>query len=425
MPLKNVFHFVFDTIFLFSISWGCAERQRANPLDPRNPETHGKPTGLQVCSDYKGVTLKWQRLNFEALVGYNIYRKSGYEKNFKKIAVVHPDSNTYFDRDIQYEVRYRYCISYQLKEYESSVSDEVSIVPGPSFIWVVFKNCGQVAKLTHDSSHRVFQVGGMGFPSIIAVDKIDNGVWVSDPYWRLIYRLDKEGTITKQISDVGWSVALAVDTIRNVLWVADAENHKIQRIDTNGIILQQITDFEYPSCLALDMRSGACWVTDSSLKKVTKLTSQGAVEQVVFLSAPPYAISVYQKDGSCWIADSCEVTQISAAGVVLQYLKGFNCATRISVDQETGSCWVLDFGTDGYDAKLVRLSPQGEKLFQVEGLAYPQSIAVDMTDQTCVVADTYNYRVVKISREGELVGEWNTNCTPWGVAIEQKRNINK
>jgi len=49
---------------LIVLAFRCTERQRANPLDPNNPNTLGKPQGVQVLSKIDTVFLIKQENQF-------------------------------------------------------------------------------------------------------------------------------------------------------------------------------------------------------------------------------------------------------------------------------------------------------------------------------------------------------------------------
>ena len=68
---------------------------------------------------------------------------------------------------------------------------------------------------------------------------------------------------------------------------------------------------------------------------------------------------------------------------------------------------------------MVKLSPSGELLLRVEGEFHqPYSVAVNPTDGSCWVADTYGYRVVKLSRQGEVL------CTITGLKAPRVISVN-
>ena len=209
----------FVLVFLFL---SCSERQRLNPLDPLNPKTGGRPTGLRIISEYKTVTLWWDRVNVKNLQGYNLYRKKGGDQIFHKIAVVSPDSSQFSDRDVCYGITYSYRLSAFTTSFESPLSEAVSITPGPTFNWVVDTYRGKVVKLTFDGLHQIFTIGGFGLPMAITPDRKGKGVWVVDYFYGKVYKISHNGRILSSFTGFSMPRDLDVDTLRGNIWVVDS-----------------------------------------------------------------------------------------------------------------------------------------------------------------------------------------------------------
>ena len=65
---------LFIAILTFG-GWGCSNRERLNPLDPRNPDTLGRPTGLRVTSNRHRVTLSWEFVEHANVLGISVWRR--------------------------------------------------------------------------------------------------------------------------------------------------------------------------------------------------------------------------------------------------------------------------------------------------------------------------------------------------------------
>ncbi|PJF32975.1 MAG: hypothetical protein CUN57_03340, partial [Phototrophicales bacterium] len=99
---------IFLTVVVFCTVLGCADRDRENPLDPKNPLTGGKPTGLTATSSQDTVFLRWDRLDITDMVGYNIYRRETNSGNFNLVDLVEPDKNRFADSNLNFETTYEY-----------------------------------------------------------------------------------------------------------------------------------------------------------------------------------------------------------------------------------------------------------------------------------------------------------------------------
>ena len=55
---------------------GCSRRERANPFDPLNPSTSGRPSGFVALAGDREVRLRWQAVQGNSLSGYQIFRRA-------------------------------------------------------------------------------------------------------------------------------------------------------------------------------------------------------------------------------------------------------------------------------------------------------------------------------------------------------------
>jgi hypothetical protein len=87
------------------------------------------------------------------------------------------------------------------------------------------------------------------------------------------------------------------------------------------------------------------------------------------------------------------------------------------VNDKTDECWAIDWNIESNNTKIVKISNTGTKLFEISGFTGPQSLDVDPYDGSCLVADTGNFRVVKISSEGDIIGESILNTRPFIIRV--------
>jgi hypothetical protein len=75
---------------------GCATRERANPFDPQNPATQGRPAGFVALAADQRVSLSWQPVAGENLVGYQLFRRRASETDFTPLAGTLPLAQSSF-----------------------------------------------------------------------------------------------------------------------------------------------------------------------------------------------------------------------------------------------------------------------------------------------------------------------------------------
>ena len=407
--------------FLFVVQ--CTDREHKNPIDPKNPDTHGKPGGVKIYSEYDNITLSWWSIDVKNLIGYNIYRKISGESSFSLIHLTPPDSNIFFDRNVTYNLKYTYSISALTSSYESHHSDSVTITPGPTNIWVTDVDNYRIIKITHDGLHEIEHIPVDGNPWDIAVDPQDRSIWYSDVLWGEIYQII-DNSWKRFISPTSYwqPVDIAFDDVRKILWVAD-ERGKVVRISqttTDSLLEIDNNNFVSPYSVAIDKQTGKCWLADPLSKKVFNISNNGqVVENATTVFIRPMSVSVNQADGSCWVADSSRIVKLLPDGTLSFSIEtDLLYANTLDVNKNTGEIWVVDFENSYNDARLIKFDAQGNKLLQVTGFNYPGKVAVNLYDNGCVVVDTGNGRIVRLSSEGDILSEIGGYSYPQGIVVE-------
>ena len=73
---------------------GCAKRERANPFDPQNPETGGRPTGFTTTAGPGLVEMRWDAPHVAGPVGFQVWRRVAGEAAFSALSLPLPGSQT-------------------------------------------------------------------------------------------------------------------------------------------------------------------------------------------------------------------------------------------------------------------------------------------------------------------------------------------
>ncbi len=408
----NLFLFVAEWFILFTLLFACADRKRENPLDPLNSQTFGKPVGLDVVSFGKKTVLTWHAFRVNGLSGTRIYRRSVLDSVYRGIAFVSGSQSEYEDENVEYGVKYYYKIQMVTESYQTPFSDAVKITPGPSYVWGTTGNNGTVFKLTHDASHRIFEKNIFLSAEGIAGAGAHRGVWVTDYYLDQIVRLDETGKPRQWYRNFDSPVDIEYDSLRHILWIAEQKLGRIVLTDTSGVKIAELTDFLFPSSVSVNVKTGFCWVADPHLHAVSWIDPETYAVTRLSALLRPEDVAVNPRDESCWIADSSRVLKVNRDGDFLLTVTGFHWAANVAANPLSGQCWVIDWQPGADQSRVVLISATGEKVMEMAGLYNPQSLAVDPFDGSCVVADTWNYRVLKISPAGKIIGEWQGRNAP-------------
>ena len=414
--------FLLYTLFTLIISITCSKRERLNPIDPQNPETNGKIEKIYLSSYKEQVTLEWNPVHINNdFPGYKIYKKADIEPEFVFYSLVSPDSNIFIDNDVEYGHKYSYQVSVLADDFESTLSDTISISPGPTCIWVSDIYINSLIRLTHDCSHEIERIRIDGEPRDLFLDQPTNTIWFADVLTNDVYNYDL--TLQKQnvIASFQYSnpFDFAVSEKFNQVWIADDRLGKVIVINKQGELLKEFEGFEYPYSIDINQTDGSCCICDLKKKSVIRISTQFDTLFCFENLLRPTNVSVVDNSGDCWIADSSRVIRLNSDGeIVCTIATNFYNALYLAADKELGSCWVLDVAYYIPVSKLYYFTPNGTKIFEIENLNWPENLTVNQNDHSCIVAESGGGRFVKIMQDGEFFGQKTGYDYPYGLSIE-------
>ncbi len=423
--LMNLFkfkksHYLFYAgLFIVAIN-GCADREHDNPLDPENPFTQGKLTGLSVISLDRVVSLTWDDIEINGYIGTKIFRQTSQDSGFVEIAVVPGNTSRYDDQEVLFDVTHRYKIQAITEFNEGPLSDEVFITPGPSRMWVGIRTTGKLFQLTHDASHTLFSRSD--FFDISGMANIGNGqgIWVSDFFLNQVAHMSLDGEIVKKFNISDSPLDLDFDPTRNRLWILLQNSKKLAFGDTSGTLFVIDEDFSNPVSISVDISSGICWISDVLDKTVTGFNLTDTTKSTIENLDQPEDVAINYQDGSIWVADVSMVKHFSSNLELLISVGAFNFVHQVNINQKTGDCWALDLRSGFNNSQLVKLDKNGSIILKLDGFTNPTSLDVDEYDGSCIVSDAGNFNVTKISEDGKVIGKWNALGTPNLIRISSQ-----
>ncbi len=397
---------------------GCSNRERSNPLDPRNPETRGKPTGLWIQSDRHNIILEWHLLQVDGLLGYHVYRRMEDQDAFELIDLVAPDAASYTDVGLPYDQEVTYSISAVADGYESPLSDSVLVTPGPYNYWLVDAYFLEVVKLTYDVRHVVVQSIDTPYPVAVAADSVTGTVWVLDLYSQLV-KLSGEGEPLAWVDDVVDAIYMTMDEINGVVWVGDYDGTRVARYDISGTRIGETSGFTRISEMSCVGSSGGCWIADREGQNVILLSADGSVSmRFDDRFDDPISIGAYRRENWAWVADSTRLIRARSDGSLEEMCVLDNTIYTLSVDQTTGDCWLVTILEDGVEDEIVKVAVDGTVLLRVGGFRQAEDLVANDYNGGCLVADTGNYRVVRLSSRGEILQTMEDFGSPWSLSVE-------
>jgi DNA-binding beta-propeller fold protein YncE len=398
----------------------CSDRPRLNPLDPQNPNTLGKPTGLSAISVRDTVTLQWDQLDVRDLSGFHIYRRSEGELRFSLLTPAPPNANSFREFGVNFGVLQTYRISAVAANFESPLSDSVAITPGPTFSWVADASSGELIKLTHDGVHEITRTRAFGRPFRLQIDARRGYVWVLDRFGGEFGRIDVTGRRTTSNRRVSGPADLAVDNADGSVWVADSLANGLMKFDSAGALIKSLENYKKISALAVHPATAELWALDRASLRVLIFSRAGELRRTLSVALQrPTDIDIDARTGKAWIADGNRVLQLDARGEQEQISSPFRLAYRVAADEISGGCWLIDYSTAIRGSNIVKLNPAGEALFTNTGFDIPENLAANPFDGVCLVADYGNGRIVRIASDGRVLGTYERVFSPVDVDTAQ------
>ncbi len=404
---------------LIVLAFRCTERQRANPLDPNNPNTLGKPQGVQVLSKIDTVFLSWQRSYQNNINAYKIYRTQYPSGKIEKYIEIPGTTAKFIDQGVALGKTYTYQIASMVLDYESPPSEPVTITPGPTYTWVIDGGTSNILKLTHDCQHLVFKKFLSSYPEFIAINPYSGAAWILDDYSNLIYALNAQGELLfnknkymhPEMVDIHWKDGSA--------WLLDKTNNiwSLNKIAADGIEIFSFSALRQPKGISVVQNTNNCWVADAQLKKVILVKTVTGTEEIKYNFVSPQAVALHQQNGNLWVADSSSVLIFDYQGKnLLSRIETANFAYLLAVNQNNGDCWVV--GT----TSVSKYDLSGKTEFIIQGFYYPLSLSVNSYDGSCVVVDRDPSRLVRITKDGSSVTQISLVTYPTSVSVQNQYN---
>ena len=417
---------IYSVIFITIMMCQCSDKERTNPLDPRNPDTSGKVTGVRIYSEFDTIVLSWNKVYVNDLLGYNVYRKTPEDSDFIAIERICHDSSVFYESNLEYDKRYTYRVSAVTIYFESVPSDSVSVIPGPTVVWISDVDLGHIKWISHDIMHEIGRKNTNGYPWDLVVSIPDRTIWYTDVSWGYVVRVN-ETWKTYMPEQPYWDPTdIALDEHKNLIWVANQRGSVIQIHALLEDSLREIVheDFRRPRSLDIDRFSGIAWVADPDARAVFRISPyRASVTRLDETFVRPMKVVLNDVDGTIWVADSSRVVRLGTNERIESVIEGpFNFAFALDIDIEKETVWVVDFSLMGQESKIYKFSFDGIKEFELGGFNFPRNVIVNHYDHSCIVADSDAGEIIKIAEDGTIIGRNNDFLYPVGIFLEYERD---
>ncbi len=410
-------------IFILS----CSERDKGNPFDVSGDIS----LSLDITSADKRVELTWSSPQVDGYSGFNIYRMAeGYDDSFKRIAMnLSPGTRKYIDDDIQYERTYIYNITISGLDIESSPSENVSISPGPGFIWIVDKWGFQIVKTTYDLQNQIVSYDTDWPPTNMALSKelgVGLVLYLSS---NTIEKINLNGERVGRYNQIKYPMDIVYDQVNSLFWIVDSSGTLYSfdtRIDQISEISQSLSK---PTTLSLAADRKLICVTDRGKNEIVQFNQQGNIVQTISSInekklSDPIRFVIDEVNNKTWLVDrqnEFDYIYIKGAGEnEYTLLDSVHYRSELHGDLELNmqedASWLISY--NGQNSAVVQLSATGSRQLELSGYYNPYDIQINPYDETLLVADSGHSIVLHYNRDNNLIGQSKNLQFPVKVLVE-------
>ncbi|MFI5372063.1 MAG: hypothetical protein ACHQ52_10940, partial [Candidatus Eisenbacteria bacterium] len=345
---------------------GCAERDRANPFDPANGTTQGRPAGFVALARDGRVELSWQPQTATGLTGYQVWRRTANETTYHAIsAVLRPTIGHYSDLGLLNGLDHFYRLYYLFDTGPGTGPAEDVATPGPQIPWVADGTDQALLEITADGRHVAVIHGGFLGPVAVAADSSTQRVWCSDPDASQVRVLDIPSGVTVTIPVSGTPGALAAVPGDSSAWVCAEDAGQVLHLGPDGRVIQALQGLALPIGVAVSGFDGSLWVCERDANRV--LHRDVDLGDLGPVTVPePSRVAINPSTGDVWVSSftAAMVWKLSSTGATLAAVGGFAGPVGLAVDPVRGNVWVADPAAD----RVRVLDPGGGIRFTVGGL---------------------------------------------------------
>ncbi len=333
------------------LALACTNRERANPLDPRNPETRGVPLPPRVVPGASAAVLAWQPIAVREIGAYRIERSSAGEP-FSPIGPgdLPPWQSSVRDSPLTEGTSYLYRLVVVAGDREV-LSDSVTIRTGVGSAW--FAGEATLQLVSSQLATGLDTVATLSWPTAIDASS-DASAWVADYGASRVLLVNTVPSVEASIPLDGYVVGLASTQGGSRCWAVEAWYGELLQIAPHAV-LRRTTLPDRPYCVAWSPSDETVWVGHAS--GVTRYSPEGVADTTYTEPVRSARISVSPWDGSCWAVqpESGSVIRLPASQGQPTVRYGFEAPCDVCARTADGHCWVADCGSDS----LYLLSSEG------------------------------------------------------------------
>jgi len=413
----------FLLFFTVLLILGACQRKHDNIFDPDN-KLDSLDLHLKISRSDSIVTLRWWKPATVSYQGFNLFRKTEDETAFRIIATLPADSLEFNDTDVQFETKYTYFLNVFGEDVESPPTRLIKTTPGAEKIWVLDYWNFYILNLTFDLQHvshkhyAIWRPKAMSFtddektalvmypgyqyfelfnPQTNAylhgsdvlerpfdclfvpsqnkfyVSDSTSGIYSIDPADFSLHSITNTVDQPTYLSSGMLDKLLILDGLPGKLMQFDPDNEILSSIDVLGdSIINFVSDLRQQRILAINRSSGQ-HTLNSYLNGDSSLS-------VLYADSALARVRVSSFDGTLWISlnyqNSAELVQLSANGLRLNSLNGFDYISDFNISPKTGYLVIADMSFNTNIGTIHHIHTDGTVIGTSTEAYYPYRIYI-------------------------------------------------
>ncbi|MEO5618916.1 MAG: hypothetical protein ABIS67_14200 [Candidatus Eisenbacteria bacterium] len=393
---------------------GCSDRERANPLDPRNRTTAGSPSGFTAVALSGQVLLSW---NSSPGLSVQVFRRADGDTDFVAISTVLPPRNTLFtDSNAPNDVTYHYRLHFVVAQAITGPPATAVATPSRVVAWAIDAGRGSLLRLAADGREIAFEEPGFGRPVHLALDRVNDLVWVADPDGdRVVIYVASLGIRINVPGFLEPSV-VAIDPGDGSAWISDFNDNVVRHVLRSGSpgTPAEISPLDGPLGVDVDVQTRALWVCERRAGRVRRYSSDGLPLGSAAMTAPS-RVATDSANGEGWVTSFATGTLLHLAAdlTTLHAINSLRGPVGVAVDPRRGRIWVADPAA----AQVIAFRRDGSEEFRIGGLAGARDVAVELASGEGWV--TRDGAVTRITAGGTVIVSSRGLSAPMAVGLDR------
>lgn len=308
----------FAILFLFN----CSERERLNPLDPHNPNTHGAPQNVRIFSDRQEAVLSWNSMDVNSMLQYYIFKSEADSTNLVKYDSVSANVTQFRDTSIQYDSQYYYSIQAVTETDTSQKSEIVSLTPGRyNFLLADFYD-NRILELSYDGNYIIRVYNNI---SSTGIEIVDDQIFFIDMWGKNLQTI-RDGSSVILASLGAEPIELITNCSENRFYIGCRDTDELITVSVRGdIISRQKMNFDinFSTHMAYDSVYQNIWITSRDSSEIYLYSlNQDSTQLVSDEIYSPNEIEIDEL-GRAWIASAEGIIRINPDLGMTRFLEDY------------------------------------------------------------------------------------------------------